>query len=89
MRDTRLVTQRALADLAGASQAAVARVERGDRMPSIPLVERLLAALDLQLSVAVEPLDAHLDARMAELAARSLADQIDALGATRPGSAPG
>ncbi|RZU78159.1 helix-turn-helix protein [Micromonospora kangleipakensis] len=56
-RGARLLTQQTLADLAGTSQAAVARVERGDRVPSIPLVERLFAALDRQLTVGVEPLD--------------------------------
>ncbi|WP_406040823.1 helix-turn-helix domain-containing protein [Micromonospora sp. NBC_00898] len=78
-RGSRLLTQQAVAELAGTSQAAVARVERGDRIPSIPLVERLFAALGLQLAVGVEPLDSHLDARMAELAARPVADRIDDL----------
>lgn len=82
-RSAHLLSQQALADLAGVSQSAVARVERGDRLPSIPLVERLLAALDLQLAVGVEPLDSHLDARMAELTARPLADRIDDLGLDR------
>ncbi|MGC5021773.1 helix-turn-helix domain-containing protein [Micromonospora sp. DT47] len=79
-RESRFLTQQALADLAGMSQGGVARIERGDRMPSIPLVERAFAALGRQLAVAVEPLDTHLDARMDELAARPLADRIDDLG---------
>ena len=82
-RGARLLTQRALADLAGTSQAAVTRVERGDRLPSIPLVERLFAALDLQLTLCVEPLGSHLDARMTELASRPLAERIDDLGLDR------
>ncbi|MGN9802360.1 helix-turn-helix domain-containing protein [Micromonospora sp. L32] len=72
-RGARSLTQQELADLAGVSQGAVARVERGERVPSVPLIERLLAAFDLQLAVAVEPLDCHLDARMDALAARPLA----------------
>lgn len=81
--ESRELSQRRLAELAGVSQAAVARIERGDRSPSVPVLERLLAAMDLQLAVTVEPLDAQLDARMAELAARPLADRIDDLGLDR------
>lgn len=44
-REHRRLTQQALADLAGLSQGAVARIERGDRLPSLPVVERLFAAL--------------------------------------------
>ncbi|PWR04741.1 XRE family transcriptional regulator [Micromonospora acroterricola] len=79
-RHLRELSQRELADLAEVSQAAVARIERGDRAPSILVLERLLACMDVQLAVGVEPLDAHLDARMAELAARPLAERVDDLG---------
>ncbi|MFF5174858.1 helix-turn-helix domain-containing protein [Micromonospora sp. NPDC000089] len=82
-RETRGLTQQALASLAGISQSAVARIERGDRMPSIPLVERVLAALGLQLAVSTEPLDAELDAKLDELAARPIAERIDDLGLDR------
>ncbi|RLP85002.1 XRE family transcriptional regulator [Micromonospora sp. BL4] len=82
-RHQRELNQRELADLAGVSQAAVARIERGDRSPSIPLLERLLAAMDVQLVVGVEPLDAHLDARIDDLAARPIAERIDELGLHR------
>ncbi|WP_241563196.1 helix-turn-helix domain-containing protein [Micromonospora costi] len=82
-RESRELTQRELADLAGVSQTAVARIERGDRSPGVPLLERLLAAIDVQLAVAVEPLDAHLDAAMTDLAARPVADRIDALNLDR------
>ncbi|MEU4716216.1 helix-turn-helix transcriptional regulator [Micromonospora purpureochromogenes] len=82
-RGARSLTQQELADLAGVSQGAVARVERGERVPSVPLIERLLAAFDLQLAVAVEPLDCHLDARMDALAARPLAQRVDDLGLDR------
>lgn len=78
-REARELTQRQLADLVGVSQAAVARIERGDRAPRLPLLERLLAAMDVQLAVTVEPLDAHLDSAMAQLAARPLAERIDGL----------
>ncbi|WMF04635.1 helix-turn-helix transcriptional regulator [Micromonospora robiginosa] len=58
------LTQQALAARAGLSQAAVARIERGDRLPSLTTAERLLTALDRQLRIEVEPLDDHLDAAL-------------------------
>jgi hypothetical protein len=40
------------------------------------MLERLFAALGTQLAIGVEPLDAHLDARIAELAGRPLARRL-------------
>ncbi|MEU2613623.1 helix-turn-helix transcriptional regulator [Micromonospora sp. NPDC007271] len=82
-RELHQLTQQALADLAGLSQGAVARIERGDRLPSLPVVERLFAALGRQLRVAVEPLDTHLDAALDALAERSLIERIEELGLDR------
>ncbi|MEH1012209.1 helix-turn-helix transcriptional regulator [Micromonospora sp. CPCC 206060] len=75
-RELHRLTQRELAELADVSQATIARIERGDRVPSIPLLEQILAALDSQLTVTVEPLDAHLDARIDELAGQPLTERI-------------
>lgn len=82
-RQSRELSQCELAELAGVSQATVARVEGGGRGPSIAMLERLLAAMDVQLVVGVEPLDAHLDARIDDLAARPIAERIDELGLDR------
>ncbi|MGI5523884.1 helix-turn-helix domain-containing protein [Micromonospora sp. CA-259024] len=82
-RHLRELSQRQLAELAGVSQTAVARIERGERAPSIAVLEALLAAMAVQLVVGVEPLDAHLDARIAELGAKPLAERIDELGLDR------
>ncbi|MET7877082.1 helix-turn-helix domain-containing protein [Micromonospora profundi] len=82
-RNLRELSQRQLAALAGVTQGAVAHIERGERTPSIPVLERLLAAMGLQLTVGVEPLDAHLDARIDDLAARPIAERIDELGLGR------
>ncbi|MEV1113346.1 helix-turn-helix transcriptional regulator [Micromonospora sp. NPDC049751] len=79
-RQRRELSQRQLAGLAEVSQAAVARIERGERAPSVPVLERLFTAMDVQLVVGVEPLDAHLDARIDELAARPIGERIDELG---------
>ncbi|MGW3788756.1 helix-turn-helix domain-containing protein [Micromonospora chokoriensis] len=79
-RHLRELSQRELADAAGISQAAVARIENGNRAPSVSVLEALLAAMDVQLVVGVEPLDAHLDARIDDLAVRPLAERIEKLG---------
>lgn len=72
-----------MAALAEVDQAAVVRFERGERAPTIPVLERLFAAMDVQLVVGVEPLDAHLDAQIDGLAARPIAERIDGLGLDR------
>jgi transcriptional regulator with XRE-family HTH domain len=82
-REARELSQRELADLGRVSQATVARIERGDRSPSVEVLERLLAAMGAQLTVEVQPLDGHLDARMAELARRPLAERIEDAGIER------
>nr|MDT0661111.1 helix-turn-helix transcriptional regulator [Micromonospora sp. DSM 115978] len=82
-RELRELTQQQLAELAGVSQAAIARIERGDRSASVPLLERLFAAMDTQLAISLEPLDAHLDARLAELAGQPVADRIAESGVDR------
>ncbi|RAO11173.1 hypothetical protein MED15_05391 [Micromonospora noduli] len=79
-RQSRELSQCELAELAGVSQATVARIEGGGRGPSIAMLERLLAAMDVQLVIGVEPLDAHLDARIDDLAGRPIAERIDELG---------
>ncbi|PGH42768.1 transcriptional regulator [Micromonospora sp. WMMA1996] len=77
------LTQQALAGRVGLSQAAVARIERGDRLPSLPTVERLLGALGRQLRIEVEPLDSHLDATLDEAAGTALPERIADLGLDR------
>lgn len=49
------LTQSELATRAGLRQLAVARFEAGGTMPTIPLLERLAAALELHLRVEFEP----------------------------------
>lgn len=55
-RDELGLTQAQLAQRAGLKQPAVARFESGGTMPTIPMLERLAAALGLRLSVQLEPL---------------------------------
>ena len=82
-RDRAGLTQQALAARAGLSQAAIARIERGDRLPGLTTVERLLAALDRQLRIEAEPLDSHLDAALDELAGSDPVERLDRLGLDR------
>jgi DNA-binding XRE family transcriptional regulator len=51
------MTQDQLARAAGLEQPAVARLEAGGTMPTLPLLERIAAALGTRLSVTFEPLD--------------------------------
>jgi ribosome-binding protein aMBF1 (putative translation factor) len=48
-------SQRQLAERAGMSQPGVARFEAGGTTPTLPLLERLAAALGLTLTVSLAP----------------------------------
>ncbi|MEU8616572.1 helix-turn-helix transcriptional regulator [Streptomyces sp. NPDC048623] len=51
------MTQAQLARAAGLQQPAVARFEAGGTMPTLPMLERLAAALGMRLRVGFEPAD--------------------------------
>ena len=58
VRDRRLalgLSQVELADRAGMTQPALSRLEAGGVIPTIPLLERISAALDADLIVAISP----------------------------------
>ena len=59
------LTQRQLADRAGTTQSAIARLEAGRSTPSLETVERLLRLCGLQLIVELAPYDDS-DIRQAE-----------------------
>jgi ribosome-binding protein aMBF1 (putative translation factor) len=50
------LTQTELAARAGLKQPAVARLEAGGTMPTIPMLERVAEALDVRLIVQFQPL---------------------------------
>lgn len=59
-----------LATLAGVPRSTVERIEAGTRQPSLVTMGKLLAAVDLDLRIHLEPYDDHddvLDARRAAL----------------------
>ena len=59
-----------LATLAGVPRSTVLRIEAGTRQPSLVTMGKLLAAVDLDLRIHLEPYDDHddvLDARRAAL----------------------
>ncbi|GAA4981378.1 hypothetical protein GCM10023205_58270 [Yinghuangia aomiensis] len=49
------LTQEQLGERAGMQQPSVARFEAGGTMPTIPVLERLANALDLRLTIRLEP----------------------------------
>jgi transcriptional regulator with XRE-family HTH domain len=53
------LTQRELAERAGTSQAAVARIERGRQSPSLETLQRLVRACGLDLRFHLAPPDGH------------------------------
>jgi transcriptional regulator with XRE-family HTH domain len=63
------VSQAQLAQLAGVPRSTVERIEAGTRQPSLPTLGRLLAAVDLDLRIRLEPYDDHDDVLDANYAA--------------------
>lgn len=55
LREERGWTQRQLAESAGMTQPAVARFEAGGTTPTLPVLERLAHALDVDLVVRLSP----------------------------------
>lgn len=55
------LSQRELAEAAHVPQSTIARIESGTRQPSLPVLARILAAVDLELRINVADYDAHDD----------------------------
>lgn len=55
------LSQREVADLADVAQSTIARIESGARQPSLPVLARILAAIDLELKITLAPYDDHDD----------------------------
>jgi ribosome-binding protein aMBF1 (putative translation factor) len=48
------LTQQDVAERAGTSHSFISKLERGDHIPTIPVLERVLAVLDEQLLIGIE-----------------------------------
>lgn len=70
------LTQRQLAAKAGISHSKVARLERGDQRATLELVERLFDSLGWRLDISVKTPYADIDARIAELRLRPIAERV-------------
>ncbi|MEC4765138.1 helix-turn-helix transcriptional regulator [Mycobacterium sherrisii] len=55
------LSQRELAAAARVPQSTIARIESGARQPSLPVLARILAAVDLELRIKFADYDAHDD----------------------------
>jgi ribosome-binding protein aMBF1 (putative translation factor) len=58
LRERRGWSQAQLAEAAGMTQSAIARFEGGGTVPTLPVLERIAAALDVRLTVTFGPRDA-------------------------------
>ncbi len=58
-RDKAAMTQADLASNAGISQQAVSAYETGRKEPTLPTLQRLLAAAGLEMRIRLEPIDDH------------------------------
>jgi transcriptional regulator with XRE-family HTH domain len=72
------LTQRQLAALAGVPQSSIAKIESGARQPTVPVLTRILVAVDLEPRIALEPYDAHDDVLDADDAGRTSAERAAA-----------
>lgn len=71
------MTQAQLAEAAGVSQQAVSAYETGRKEPTLPTLQRLIAAAGYEMRIRLEPLDSHdssLEALMAALPAKRRAE---------------
>jgi transcriptional regulator with XRE-family HTH domain len=69
------LSQRELAERAGVAQSEIARIESGNREPSIPTLQRILAGAGLELRFRLAPRDDHDRVLAARHARRSKAEK--------------
>lgn len=71
-----LLTQRQLAKRVGIAASSLSRYESGRAQPSLPMLDRILAACGKQVRGALEHLHADLDAELDALAAQSHRERL-------------
>ena len=72
------LTQRQLAELAGVPQSSIAKIESGARQPTLPVLTRILVAVDLEPRIALAPYDDHDDVLDADASGRTDAERAAA-----------
>jgi transcriptional regulator with XRE-family HTH domain len=55
------MSQRQLTGVAGVAQSTIARIESGARQPSLPVLARILATVDLEPRITLQPYNNHDD----------------------------
>ena len=65
------LSQRELAERAGVTQSEIARIESGNREPSIPTLQRIVAGAGLEIRFRLAPRDDHDQVLAAREARRS------------------
>lgn len=75
-RTMRRLSLRELAELCDASVATLSAIERGSRNVSLPLADRILGAMELELHLETQPRWEAIDAAIAEAAGRPLKERI-------------
>lgn len=72
------LSQRELAERAGVAQSEIARIESGNREPSIPTLQRILAGAGRELRFRLTPLEDHDQVLVARQAQRSASQKKSA-----------
>ncbi|GAA0338067.1 helix-turn-helix domain-containing protein [Actinoallomurus spadix] len=75
-RMMRRLSLRELAELCDVSVATLSAIERGSRNVSLPLADRILGAMELELHLETQPRWETIDAAIAEAAGRPLKERI-------------
>ena len=70
------LTQSALADRAGVPKSTVGRIESGARAPSVELVQRLVRAAGLEVTVSLSEIDPGTDSMFERTLRRSPAERL-------------
>lgn len=68
------LSQRELAQRAGVAQSEIARIESGNREPSIPTLQRILSGAGLELRFRLAPIEDH-DQTLAQRQTRRTASE--------------
>ncbi|WP_433176918.1 helix-turn-helix domain-containing protein [Actinoallomurus sp. CA-150999] len=75
-RVSRRLTQQALAERSGVSVSSISAIEHGTRKLTLPLADRILGAMELDLHLEIQPMWEAIDVAIAEAARLPLKERI-------------